>query len=35
MKVHKNAIKKIIEILNPEEVDEFIKIVDKLTISEI
>lgn len=31
MQVHKNAIKKIIEILNPNEVEEFIKIIDKIT----
>ena len=28
--VHQNTIKKIINILNPEEVDSFIKIVDKI-----
>ncbi|MDO9044704.1 MAG: MarR family transcriptional regulator [Methanobacteriaceae archaeon] len=31
MQVHKNMIKEILEILNPEEADEFIKIVDKIT----
>lgn len=31
MQVHKSAIKKIIEILNPNEVEEFIKIIDKIT----
>ena len=30
--VHQNTIKKIISILNPEEVENFIKIVDKITI---
>ncbi|KAF5086503.1 MarR family protein [anaerobic digester metagenome] len=30
--VHKNTIKKILKILNPEEVDNFIKIVNKITI---
>jgi DNA-binding MarR family transcriptional regulator len=35
MKVHKNAIKKIIKILDPDEVENFIKIVEKLTISKI
>jgi hypothetical protein len=30
--VHQNTIKKIINILNPEEVDSFIKIVDKIVI---
>lgn len=33
MQVHKNAIKRILEILNKEEVDNFIKIVNKLTTS--
>ncbi len=33
MQVHKNAIKRILEILNKEEVDKFIKIVNKLTTS--
>jgi len=28
--VHKNTIKKILKILNPEEVENFIKIVDKI-----
>lgn len=31
MKVHKDAIKQILEILNLHEVDEFIKIIDKIT----
>lgn len=31
MQVHKNTIKKISEILNPEEVDDFISIVDKIS----
>jgi MarR family transcriptional regulator, organic hydroperoxide resistance regulator len=30
--VHKDTIKKIINILNPEEVENFIKIVDKITV---
>jgi DNA-binding MarR family transcriptional regulator len=30
--VHQNTIKKIINILNPKEVENFIKIVDKITI---
>jgi DNA-binding MarR family transcriptional regulator len=30
--VHKNTIKKILKILNPEEVENFINIVDKITI---
>ena len=30
--VHKNTIKKILRILNPEEVENFIKIVDKITV---
>jgi DNA-binding MarR family transcriptional regulator len=31
MQVHKNTIKKILEILNPEEVDDFIEIVNKIS----
>ena len=31
MQVHKNTIKKILDILNPEEVDYFIKIIDKIS----
>ena len=31
MQVHKNAIKKILNVLNEEEVKSFIKIVDKIT----
>lgn len=31
MQVHKNTIKKISEILNPEEVDDFINIVNKIS----
>lgn len=31
MQVHKNTIKKILEILNPEEVDNFIDIVNKMS----
>lgn len=31
MQVHKSAIKKVIEILDPNEVEEFIKIIDKIT----
>lgn len=30
--VHKNTIKKILRILNPEEVENFIRIVDKIMI---
>ena len=30
--VHKNTIKKIINILNPSEVESFIKIVDKIAV---
>lgn len=30
--VHQNTIKKIIDILNPQEVESFIKIVDKITV---
>lgn len=33
MQIHKNTIKKILEILNTDEVDSFIKIVDKITVS--
>ena len=33
MQVHKNAIKKILNVLNEEEVENFIKIVDKITAS--
>jgi len=33
--VHKNTIKKISKILNPEEVENFVKIVNKITISEL
>nr|WP_319373759.1 MarR family transcriptional regulator [uncultured Methanobacterium sp.] len=33
--VHKNTIKKISKILNPEEVEIFVKIVNKITISEL
>jgi DNA-binding MarR family transcriptional regulator len=32
MKVHKNAIKQIINILNQKEVENFIKIANKITI---
>lgn len=31
MQVHKNTIKKILDILNPEEVDYFIEIIDKIS----
>ncbi len=31
MQVHKNTIKKILKILNPEEVDNFIDIVNKIS----
>lgn len=31
MQVHKNTIKKIIEILDPEEVDSFIEIINKIS----
>jgi len=31
MEVHKDTIKQILEILNPEEVDSFIKIIDKIS----
>ncbi len=30
--VHQNTIKKIINILEPEEIENFIKIVDKITV---
>jgi len=33
--VHKDTIKKISKILNPEEVENFVKIVNKITISEL
>ena len=33
MQVHKNAIKKILDVLNEEEVYSFIKIVDKIVAS--
>jgi MarR family transcriptional regulator, organic hydroperoxide resistance regulator len=33
MQVHKNTIKKILKILNQEEVEEFIQIVNKIKIS--
>ncbi|HII83866.1 MAG TPA: MarR family transcriptional regulator [Methanobacterium subterraneum] len=33
--VHKNTIKKILKILNPEEVENFVKIVNKITVSKI
>jgi DNA-binding MarR family transcriptional regulator len=33
MQVHKNAIKKILNVLNENEVENFIKIVDKITAS--
>jgi len=35
MQVHKNAIKQILKILDQEEVDSFIKIVDKIAVSEL
>jgi len=35
MQIHKNTIKKILRTLNTEEVDNFIKIVDKITVSKI
>lgn len=35
MQVHKNAIKQILEILNPSEVENFIKIVNKITSSDL
>lgn len=31
MQVHKDTIKKIMDILNPEEVDNFIKIINKIS----
>jgi len=31
MQVHQNAIKKILDVLTPEEVESFIKIVNKIT----
>ncbi|MDD1775189.1 MAG: MarR family transcriptional regulator [Methanobacterium sp.] len=31
MQVHKDTIKKILDILNPEEVDNFIKIINKIS----
>ncbi|MEG3225088.1 MAG: MarR family transcriptional regulator [Methanobacteriales archaeon Met13] len=33
MQVHKDTIKKILKILNPDEVDNFIKIVNKIKVS--
>jgi DNA-binding MarR family transcriptional regulator len=33
MQVHKNAIKQILKILDQEEVDNFIKIVNKIAVS--
>lgn len=33
--IHKNTIKKISKILNPEEVENFVKIVNKITVSEL
>ncbi|BDZ67161.1 MarR family winged helix-turn-helix transcriptional regulator [Methanobacterium ferruginis] len=33
--VHKNTIKKILSILNPEEVENFVSIVNKITISKL
>lgn len=35
MQVHKNAIKKILKTLNPEEVNSFIEIVNKIAASEL
>lgn len=35
MLIHKNTIKKILKILNPEEVENFIQIVNKITVSKI
>jgi len=35
MEIHKDTIKKILEILNAEEVDNFIKIINKITASVI
>ena len=31
MQVHRDTIKKILEILNPEEIDNFIEIIDKIS----
>jgi DNA-binding MarR family transcriptional regulator len=31
LQFHKNMIKQILEILNPDEAEEFIKIIDKIT----
>jgi DNA-binding MarR family transcriptional regulator len=33
--VHKNTIKKISKILNPEEVENFVNIVNKITVSKL
>jgi Transcriptional regulators len=33
--VHKNTIKKILKILNQEEVENFVKIVNKITVSKL
>ena len=33
--IHKNTIKKISKILNPEEVENFVKIVNKITVSKL
>jgi DNA-binding MarR family transcriptional regulator len=35
MQVHKNSIKQILEILNSSEVENFIKIVNKITVSDL
>lgn len=35
MEIHKDTIKKILEILDTEEVDNFIKIINKITASVI
>lgn len=35
MQVHKNAIKHILEILNPQEVENFIEIVNKISASDL
>jgi len=35
MQFHKNTIKKILKILNQKEVDNFIKIVNKITVSKL
>jgi DNA-binding MarR family transcriptional regulator len=35
MKVHQNAIKKIIKILNEKEVENFISIVNKITVKKL